>query len=178
MRRAPPHYFCAGARENGHDNMKRRKMGCTLSNATSAGEEEEEEATCVVCTEVIPRRSREKMRKVASYPSLLGCPDHPCHASCLRLQLVYAPLQGWCSRQVHDSRIRCGVCRAAFTSEMLGADASLLLPWQQDVARMDQALLEFVSTEFDEDSRSMQHAELRKSKGLNYHFCNLSLIHI
>ena len=46
---------------------------------------------------------------------------------------------------------------------MLGRDASLLLPWQQDIARMDRALLEFVSTEFDEDSRSMQHAALLKS---------------
>ena len=56
---------------------------------------------------------------------------------------------------------------------MLGRDASLLLPWQQDIAMMDRALLEFVSTEFDEDSRSMQHAALLKSKRANYHFCDV-----
>ena len=144
-----------------------KRMGCSISSLANPP------ATCVICTEEIPALSREKRRKAASYPSLLGCPYHPCHAPCLRRQLQYEPLQGWCSLQVHDARTHCGVCRSPFTAMMLGQEESLLTPWDLDRKRMEQALLEFVATEFEEDERVQQHEKLRQSQNADYHFCNV-----
>jgi hypothetical protein len=91
---------------------------------------------------------------------VLSC-GHPVHARCLSLHQLHRTPSGWCSLQVHDSKMGCPTCGTPHPP------AACL----RDVQLMVEAMERYVVTEYAVEERSQQRQRLLHSTGRHYHWC-------
>lgn len=123
-------------------------MGCLNSK----------EITCNICLEIINDN--------VPY-SELPC-GHSFHINCLSEHLNYKRPIEFTSLQVHDQKLGCPVCNTKLPSHY----NRFLINHNKDIAKMTNAMKEFVKEEYENEKQEEMIKKLSFSTNHNYFWCN------